>query len=180
MALVYTPKSNPKKKCPVFSLKALDGKIYHSNKIKEDILAIMFICNHCPYVRLVEGRLLRLVDDFKKKSVRFVGICSNDAETYPEDSFENLKKRAKQKKYNFLYLHDPTQKSARDFEAVCTPDFFIYDKKRRQVWRGRLDDSLESEKKVKKQEMKLAIESLLKGQKPSIEEPSFGCSIKWI
>lgn len=180
MALTYTPPSDPNKTCSLFSLTATNGKTYSLDHFKEKILVIMFICNHCPYVRLLENRIIRLVQYFKKKNIRFIGICSNDSKTYPEDSFENLKKRAKEKNYNFIYLHDPSQKIAQKFSAVCTPDFFIYNDKRKQVWRGRFDDSVESEKKVKKEEMKQAIEALLDDKKPPIEQPSFGCSIKWI
>ena len=139
----------------------------------------MFICSHCPYVQLVEDRILKLVKHFKHKSVRFIGICSNDAQTYPEDSSAQLKKRYKQKKFNFVYLVDETQKTAQAFSAVCTPDFFIYNQNRQQAWRGRLDDSVEDESQVTQEEMKMAIQNLLKNKKPLIEKPSFGCSIKW-
>lgn len=179
MALKYTPPSSLKKKCPGFSLKALDGKVYTQEDFKEKILVFMFICSHCPYVQLIEDRILKLVRYFKNKSVRFIGICSNDAETYPEDSPASLKKRYKQKKFNFVYLVDETQKTAQAFSAVCTPDFFIYNQNRKQAWRGRLDDSVEDESQVTQEEMKLAVQSLLNNKKPPIEKPSFGCSIKW-
>ena len=179
MALKYTPPSNPRKKCPSFNLPALDGKNYTLESFKEKILVFMFICNHCPYVQLLENRIIKLTRFFKNKSVRFIGICSNDAQTYPEDSFSNLKKRWKKKNFGFVYLFDETQKTAQKFSAVCTPDFFMYNKKRKQVWRGRFDDSVEDETQVSKEEMKMAVQSLLKDEKPPIEKPSFGCSIKW-
>ena len=179
MALKYTPPSQLKNKCPNFSCKALDGKTYTQKDFKEKLIVFMFICNHCPYVQLIEDRILKLILYFKKQNVRFIGICSNDSQTYPEDSFSELKKRWKENKKPFVYLFDEDQKLAQDFKAVCTPDFMIYNKDRRQVWRGRIDDSVENEKKVQTEEMKQAIERLLQNQKPLIEEPSFGCSIKW-
>ena len=121
MALTYTPPSNSRLKCPLFSLPAVDGNTYSPDHFKEKILVIMFICNHCPYVLLLEKRIIHLVQHFKNKSVRFVGICSNDAQTYPEDSFMNMKKRARQKKYNFTYLRDETQKTARLFFSGLHP-----------------------------------------------------------
>ena len=179
MALTYTPPSNAKKTLPVFSLPAVDGNTYTIDTFKEKVLVIMFICNHCPYVQCLEDRILKLIKFFKNKSVRFVGICSNDSKTYPEDSFSNLKKTWKKKNYGFIYLHDEMQAVAKKLQAVCTPDFFIYNQKRRQAWRGRFDDSVEDEDNVKTEEMKQAIQSVLKNKKPPIEKPSCGCSIKW-
>lgn len=179
MALKYTPPSQLKNKCPHFSCKSLNGKTYTQNDFKEKLLVFMFICNHCPYVQLIEERLLKLVKYFKKQNVRFIGVCSNDAKTFPEDSFSELKKTWEKSNKPFTYLFDEEQKLAQSFKAVCTPDFMIYNQDRKQAWRGRMDDSVESEKKVQVEEMKQAIEALLQDQKPSIEEPSFGCSIKW-
>ena len=177
--LKYTPASQLKNKCPEFSCKALDDQIYSQKDFKEKLVVFMFICNHCPYVKLIEDRILKLTKYFKNKDVRFVGICSNDAQTYPEDSFSNLKKKWIQNQKPFTYLFDEDQSLAQSFGAVCTPDFMIYNSDRKQVWRGRIDDSVENEKKVQIEEMKQAIEYLLQNKKPPVEEPSFGCSIKW-
>lgn len=179
MALTYTPPSDPRKSLPSFSLLGLDDKTYSGSDFKEKALLIMFICNHCPYVRQLEDRILKLVDFFKDENVKFVGICSNDPKTYPEDATENLKKRYKEKNYNFLYLVDDKAQVARLFEAVCTPDFFLYNQDRKQIWRGRLDDCADSEKEVTKEEMKEAIKKVLQNKTPEIEKPSCGCSIKW-
>lgn len=179
MALAYTPSSDSNKTLPTFRLLGVDGNYYQDTSFNEKILVIMFICNHCPYVRILEDRIIEIVNFFNGKDVRFLGVCSNDPQTYPEDSFENLKKRARDKKYGFLYLSDARAQLAQKCEAVCTPDFFIYNKDRKQSWRGRFDDSTDDPKNIQKEEMKLAIESLLKDQKPEVEQPSKGCSIKW-
>src|SRR3989338_6595128 len=103
-------------------------------------LAVMFICNHCPYVKAVEERILKLAKELTPQGVQFVGVCSNNAENYPEDSFDNLRNRWQELNYGFPYLFDEDQKMAKDFAAVCTPDFFVYNSDRRLSYRGRLDD----------------------------------------
>lgn len=141
----------------------------------------MFICNHCPYVKAVEERILTLARSFDKNQVAFVAICSNDPNEYPEDSFENLKKRWEEKEYSFPYLHDKSQAVAISFDAVCTPDFFVYDKNRKLAYRGRLDDNWKEPLKVTREDLKHAIEALLKGERPGEQQyPSMGCSIKWL
>ncbi len=181
MALMHTPTPDLNFQCPDFSLPAVDGKTYSLGDFrKSEVLVIMFICNHCPYVKAIEDRLITLGNYFKSKSVQFAAICSNDAEGYPEDSFENLKKRWTEKKYPFPYLHDEDQGVAKTFGAVCTPDFFVFDKNRRLQYRGRLDDSWKEPSKVTREELKGAVETLLAGRPVTKEQnPSMGCSIKW-
>lgn len=182
MALVHTPPPELGKTCPDFNLPGVDGRDYKLSDFKTaKALVVMFICNHCPYVQAVEDRILQLGREMQPKRVGFVAICSNDAENYPDDSFENLKKRAEKKNYPFPYLHDESQEVAKKFGAVCTPDFFVYDSNQQLAYRGRLDDSWKDPSRVQHQELKAALEALLQGQKPRAEQiPSMGCSIKWL
>ncbi|MES2855435.1 MAG: thioredoxin family protein [Bdellovibrionota bacterium] len=181
MALTYTPDPEIGKSCPEFQLLATDGKTYgRKDFLGHDALLIMFICNHCPYVKAIEDRLIALGNDYRGKKLKVVAICSNDAENYPEDSYEKLKARAELKGYPFPYLFDETQDVAKTFGAVCTPDFFLYDKDVKLAYRGRLDDSWKDESAVRTQELRLAIDNLLAGKKPSDQQPpSMGCNIKW-
>jgi len=186
MALVHTPEKiefgaplpdfNPD-----FSLLATDGKPYRlSDFINGKPLVIMFICNHCPYVKAIEDRLITLGHDLKKLNINLVAICSNDETQYPEDSYQNLKKNAEEKKYPFVYLHDKAQTAARAFNAVCTPDFFVYDNFAKLAYRGRLDDSWKDPSQVKTRELYQAVIELSQNKKISRPQtPSMGCSLKW-
>ena len=167
--------------CPDFHLPAVDGKKYRRDDFKaKQVLVVMFICNHCPYVMAIEDRFIQLQREFEGASVQMVGICSNDPGDYPDDSFENLKKRWTQKQYGFPYLHDLSQSVAREFGAVCTPEFYVYGADRKLAYHGRLDDNWQQADKVTRREMKEAIDLLLAGIKPGANQtPSMGCSIKW-
>jgi thiol-disulfide isomerase/thioredoxin len=182
MALTFTPAPKTDEHCPDFELPGVDGKIYS----KKDFffgnpVLVMFICNHCPYVKAIEDRLIQLGHELKKQEVPVVAICANDPSENSEDSFENLQKRFYEKKYSFTYLHDSTQKAALDFGAVCTPDYFLYDSSGILRYRGRLDDSWKDPKKVTKRELFDAIQALLSGKSvPEPQTPSMGCSIKWL
>ncbi len=181
MALMHTPTAELGAKCPDFSLPGLDGKNYSLKDFKNGhSLVVMFICNHCPYVKAIEERLVQLGHDLKTMNVSVVAICSNDGESYPEDSFENLKKNYLAKKMPFYYLHDETQEVAKNFGAVCTPDFFVYDKDLRLSYRGRLDDSWKEPSQVTKRELYEAVKMLEKGEVPKNQMSSMGCSIKWL
>ena len=181
---VQTPAMNDSAAdCPDFTLPSVtDKKLYSLSDFKNDRpFLVMFICNHCPYVKAIEDRLIELALDLKKISVHVVAICSNDALAYPEDSFENLQKRSLEKNYPFVYLHDKNQVVAKKFGAVCTPDFFVYSAAGRLSYRGRLDDSWKDPTQVTSRDMYLAILEIL-DQKP-VSRPqisSMGCSIKWI
>lgn len=180
MALVYTPDSGFGSPCPDFSLPGVDGRTHALAEYKNGKpLAIMFICNHCPYVKAVEDRLVELGRDLKPLGVNLVAICSNDAVSHPEDSFEAMAARSKEKTYTFPYLHDETQATAKTFGAVCTPDFFVYDKDLKLRYRGRLDDSWKNPALVSKRELLDAVRTLLEGRTIEDQTPSMGCSIKW-
>jgi len=167
--------------CPDFQLPAVDGKTYARDDFSQaPVLVVMFICNHCPYVKAVEDRFIALGREFGPRGVQLVGICANDAEGYPEDAFDKLAERWREKSYGFPYLHDEAQAVARAFGAVCTPDIFVYDRERRLAYRGRIDDSWKDPAKVTRRELAQALEALLAGQRPSSDQrPSLGCSIKW-
>jgi len=180
---VYTPeKPELGQPCPDFNLLATNGKRYSLADFRNDKpFLIMFICNHCPYVKAIEDRLITLGQDLKKLDINVVAICANDPISYPEDSYENLKKRAEEKNYPFVYLHDADQSVARSFGAICTPDYFVYDGNAKLAYRGRLDDSWKESAQVTKREMYDAIVEILNHKPVSGPQiPSMGCSIKWI
>ncbi len=162
---------------PSFQLKNTDGKICTpKNFIDAKILVIVFTCNHCPYAQAVENRLLEFHKKYAKKNVQLVCINANDAENYPDDSFQNMQK----KKYPFPYLYDETQSTARIFQAQCTPDLYVYDGAQRLAYHGRFDDNWQNEKTVTSHDLEDAVKALLAGKMPSPDQKSsMGCSIKW-
>jgi peroxiredoxin len=167
--------------CPDFRLPAVDGQSYARDDFaRAEALVVMFICNHCPYVKAVEDRLIGLAREFEGRGVQFVGVCANDAQSYPDDAFDKLAERWRSKGYGFPYLHDESQEVARAFGAVCTPDIFVYDKERKLAYRGRIDDSWKAPDQVTRRELAAALEALLEGRPlPREQFPSLGCSIKW-
>lgn len=180
---VYTPeKPEFGMSCPDFTLPATNGKTYSlKNFLNNKPLVIMFICNHCPYVKAIEDRLIQLGADLNELDINVVAICSNDSISYPEDSFENLQMRAKQKNYSFIYLHDESQDVAKKFGAICTPDYFVYDGQAKLAYRGRLDDSWKEPSLVKTRELYEAVLEIAAGKPVSKPQtPSMGCSIKWM
>lgn len=181
MALTYSQKIPFGAKAPDFSLPGIDGKTYSLAFFADKkILVIVFMCNHCPYVQACWDRLIALQEEFGLQGVQFVGINANDAEQYPEDSFENMKEYAAEKGHNFPYLRDETQEVAKAYGAVCTPDIFVYDEKRELVYHGRIDDNWQNPSKVTRHELKEALSALLRSEKPKKDQnPSMGCSIKW-
>jgi thiol-disulfide isomerase/thioredoxin len=177
---IETPPAQLGSLCPDFRLPAVDGKRYSSADFAAGPLCVMFICNHCPYVKAVEDRLIRLAREYGARGVQFVAICANDAAGYPDDAFDKLEARWRDKQYGFPYLHDESQEVARAFGAVCTPDIFVYDRARRLAYRGRIDDAWKDESKVTRRELAAALDALLAGVAPAAEQrPSLGCSIKW-
>jgi peroxiredoxin len=178
---VETPPPELGAACPDFRLPGVDGSTHAlADFAPSPVLVVMFICNHCPYVKAVEDRLIRLRTEYGPRGVQLVGICANDAEGYPEDAFDKLQQRWRDRGYGFPYLHDEEQTVARAFGAVCTPDIFVYDAQRRLAYRGRIDDSWKDESKVTRRELAAALDALLAGGRPSLEQrPSMGCSIKW-
>lgn len=158
------------------------GKMMSLSDLKSDIATvIMFICNHCPYVKHVQSELVRLAKDYQPKGISFIAISSNDIEQYPEDSPEKMKEVALQLGYPFPYLYDETQDVARQYQAACTPDFYIFDRNLRLVYRGQLDDSRPGNSiPLSGKDIRQALDNLIKGQKVDPNQrPSVGCSIKW-
>ncbi|WP_044747744.1 thioredoxin family protein [Bacillus alveayuensis] len=171
------------KKAPSFELvNAVDGKTVRLGDIKSDIATvIMFICNHCPFVKHVQEELVRLANDYQPKGISFIAINSNDVEKYPDDSPENMKKVAEELGYPFPYLFDETQEVAKAYQAACTPDFYIFDGELKCVYRGQLDDSRPNNgKPVTGESLRAALDALLHNEPvPENQKPSIGCSIKW-
>jgi len=161
---------------------ALSGKDLSLNDLKSDTATVvMFICNHCPYVKHVQNGLVELANDYMPKGVNFIAINSNDAVNYPDDSFQRMKEVAKQFGYPFPYLFDESQEIAKAYDATCTPDFFIYDKDLSLVYRGEMDDSRPGNgKPVTGNDIRIALDELISGNTiPSDQIPSIGCNIKW-
>jgi len=145
-----------------------------------DVLVVAFICNHCPYVKHLEDALLEVAAEYQEQGAQFIGICSNDAEKYPEDSFERMADRAREKEYPFPYLHDESQDVAREYGAVCTPDFFVYDADRTLVYRGRFDETRPKKGTAHGGDLRQALDELLEQGTVEMEQhPSMGCNIKW-
>lgn len=142
---------------------------------------VMFICNHCPYVKHVNGQLVKLANDYIPKGISFVAISSNDVENYPQDGPEKMKELALQLEYPFPYLYDETQNVAKSYDAACTPDYFLFDGDLKCVYRGQLDSSRPGNGlAVDGADMRNALDALLAGEKISGNQiPSIGCNIKW-
>jgi len=184
MPLLKTPVCDFGKKAVSFKLKSINNEFISLNDVKgEKGTLIMFICNHCPYVKAIIKDLTKDCEDLKKKGINSVAIMSNDVENYPEDSFENMITFAKSNNFRDLnYLIDETQEIAKKFGAVCTPDFFGYNKELKLQYRGRFKE-LKDLKPLNNEDsdLKLAMKMIADTQKSPIKQiPSIGCSIKWI
>lgn len=168
-------------KAPDFSLRGTDRKTYSLGSFKNaKALLVIFMCNHCPYVKAKQKTIINLQEKYKNKGLIIVGINSNESENYPEDNFEGMIKTAKEKGYNFFYLHDETQEVAKAYGASCTPDPFLFDAKQKLAYHGRLDNALEPGQEATEFDMDDAIQAVLQGKKPGHEFLySIGCSIKW-
>lgn len=165
-----------------FRLPATDGRTYSFDDVAgKNGTVIVFICNHCPYVMAVINRLTADARTLIAEGIGFAAICANDATTYPDDSFPNMKRFAEKHDFPFPYLHDESQQVARAYDAVCTPDFFGFDKNRRLKYRGRLDEGRTSPPPAgARRELVEAMRAIAKtGQAPAEQHPSIGCSIKW-
>lgn len=170
-------------KAPDFNLPdVVSGRQLDFSAIKgEKATVVMFICNHCPYVIHVNDQLVRIAEDYGKRGVGFVAISSNDAEKYPDDSPEKMSLVARLLKYPFPYLYDESQKTARAYDAACTPDLYVFDKEDRLVYRGRLDGSRPGNGLERTgSDLRFALDATLLGLGPvSPQIPSAGCNIKW-
>jgi peroxiredoxin len=145
-----------------------------------EALVVVFMCNHCPYVKHVEDALVDVAGTYQEKGVQFVGICSNDPENYPDDDFEHMAERAEEKGYPFPYLQDESQDVARAYSAACTPDFFVFDDDRELVYRGRFDDTRPDGDPATGEDLTAALDQLLEdGEVATDQKPSMGCNIKW-
>lgn len=166
---------------PDFNLPATDGKSYARDALAgPNGLLLVFICNHCPYVKAITQKLVRDAKDLAELGIGFAAICSNDASSHLDDSFENMAKFAIQSGFPFPYLHDEDQSVAKAFDAVCTPDFFGFDAKMGLQYRGRLDQTGARGGDAPRdlyEAMKQVAET---GNGPQDQVPSVGCSIKWI
>ena len=164
-----------------FRLRGVDEKEYTLGSFSDKgILIIIIMCNHCPYVKATIGRLVALQHEYEGRGVQLVGINSNDEINYPEDSFENMKTFARDSGMTFPYLRDETQEVAKNYDAVCTPDIYLYGQERRLLYRGRIDDNWQDESAVTRRDLKCAIDAVLEGGDVSGEQhPAMGCSIKW-
>jgi peroxiredoxin len=152
------------------------------NELKGEIATvIMFICNHCPYVKHVNQQLVSLANDYLAKGIAFIAISSNDVVNYPQDGPELMKANAKEEKYPFPYLYDETQEVAKAYHAACTPDFSIFDKDLLCVYRGQLDDSRPKNDSISDgKDIRAALDAILAGNPVSEKQiPSLGCNIKW-
>lgn len=181
MAETRTPICEFGKAAIDFNLPATDGNIYSLETCRgENGLLVMFICNHCPFVKAVQTKLVRDTEDLKAFGIGSVAIMSNDPADYPEDSFPNMKKAALKLGYHFPYLFDESQETARAYGAVCTPDFFGYNRKLELQYRGRLDSSRMENKPDAERELFEAMKMVAEtGQGPKEQKPGLGCSIKW-
>jgi len=179
---VQTPICDFGQKAIPFELKSTENKIISLNEIKgENGTLIMFICNHCPYVKAIIKDIVHDCEELKKIGINSVAICSNDSVNYPEDSFENMIKFSKNNNFNFPYLIDETQEVAKAYDATCTPDFFGYNKNLELQYRGRMRE-LKNLIPVRDAESDLlnAMKQIYEtGKGPKDQIPSAGCSIKW-
>lgn len=142
---------------------------------------VMFICNHCPFVKHVNAELVRMAKDFKSKGINFIAINSNDVENYPEDAPVKMTETAKEEGYIFPYLYDASQQVAKAYKAACTPDFYLFDDALKLVYRGQMDDSRPGNgKPVDGKDIKSALNAMLNHKSISDQQkPSIGCNIKW-
>ncbi|MDR4519867.1 MAG: thioredoxin family protein [Nitrosomonas sp.] len=182
MASLETPVCDFGWKAVDFDLLGVDGKRYNLASAKgENGLLVMFICNHCPYVKAIQDRLIRDVNELKQHGVNAIAIMSNDPNDYPEDSFDNMIRIAKEWAYPFPYVWDETQEVAKAYGAVCTPDFFGFNSRLELHYRGRLDASRKeaAPPDARRDLFEGMLEVAMTGKGPKDQTPSIGCSIKW-
>ncbi|MFH0951680.1 MAG: thioredoxin family protein [Patescibacteria group bacterium] len=194
MSLAKSNQNDLGQPAPDFSLPATDGKTYSLNDFADkEVLVITFTCNHCPYAQAAKPKLKAMHEKYKDKSIQFVAINPNNADNFPEDSFDKMKEAANQ--YPFPYLRDETQAVAKAYGAVCTPDIFVYNSKRLLSYHGQIDDdrpglgevamNVMFKKSIKEHgtgagDLARVLDEILAGNQPGGEQkPAMGCSIKW-
>lgn len=165
---------------PHFRLPATDGLTIDSETIKDPVIVVIFTCNHCPYAQAYEDRMIDLAEDFDEEGAQFILINSNDATSYPEDSFEKMQDRAKERGYPFPYCCDESQAVAKAYGALCTPHCFAFNRKRELKYKGRVDDNWKNPNGVTERNLHDAVAALVEGKEPPVHEANaIGCSIKW-
>jgi peroxiredoxin len=169
-------------KAPDFSLVNVDGKTVSLGDFNgKPALLVIFMCNHCPFVKHLAPALAEFGQEYMQKNVAIVGINSNDVANYPADSPEQMVHEAEDRGYTFPYLYDETQEVAKAYRAACTPDFFLFDRDRKLVYRGQFDSSRpDNGKPITGADLRAAVDAVLAGKKPTSDQmPSIGCNIKW-
>jgi peroxiredoxin len=167
---------------PDFSLPDVHGRqVSLADFAAAPALVVVFMCNHCPYVKHVAAGLTKLAKEYQQRGVAVVGINANDSDAYSDDSPSQMLEEAKSRGYTFPYLYDATQAVAKAYRAACTPDFFVFDRQRKLVYRGQMDSSRPgSETPVTGEDLRKALDAVLAGAPVSeIQKPSLGCNIKW-
>ncbi len=167
---------------PDFSLPDTSGKQVTPADYKDaPALLVIFMCNHCPYVKHIRSALADFAREYQPRGLAVIGINANDVSTHPDDSPEKMVQEVKTTGYTFPYLYDETQEVAKRYQAACTPDFFLFDKDRKLVYRGQFDDSRPRNNiPVTGKDLRAAVDAVLKNEPPSAEQkPSMGCNIKW-
>jgi peroxiredoxin len=166
---------------PTFELPSVDGFAVALSDLAGPALLVMFLCNHCPYVRHIETALAATLTGYTERGLAAVGICSNDADAYPDDAPDRLAEQARRAGFTFPYLVDASQQTAKAYRAACTPDFFLYDAERKLAYRGAFDGSTPGNNlPVTGQMLRHAADHVLAGEPvPGPHRPSMGCSLKW-
>ncbi len=167
---------------PAFSLPDTEGNTLQLSDLSDSqALLVIFMCNHCPYVKHVAEQLKSLTDDYMPRGVAVVAISSNDADKYPEDSLEAMATEKSERGYQFAYLYDESQQVAEAYAAACTPDFYLFDSDQKLAYRGQLDSSRpKSDIPVTGADLRAALDAVLQGQSPVEQQTaSIGCNIKW-
>lgn len=166
---------------PAFSLPGVDGKTYSLDSFEgAKALVVVFSCNHCPYVKAYEPRMVALQKDYAPKGARLVAINSNDAASHPDDGFEKMASRAKERGFNFPYLRDETQQVAKAYGATHTPHLFVFDAARTLAYTGKIDDNWEKPEAVTRTYLRDALDDILAGKAPRLAQThAIGCTIKW-
>ncbi|MEX0705445.1 MAG: thioredoxin family protein [Nitriliruptoraceae bacterium] len=167
---------------PDFALpEVTDGSIVRRDDLTGDVLVVMFLSRHCPYVQHVQDQLAELAREYTAKDVSFVGICANDAQAYPDDAADSLAEQKAEAGFEFPYVRDDAQDVSKAYGAACTPEFFVYDEDRLLVYRGRMDASRPGQGTPTGSELRTALSAALEGAPvPEDQVPSIGCGIKWL
>jgi peroxiredoxin len=165
---------------PAFDLPGVDGRSHALEDYADaPLLALVQSCNHCPYVQAWEGRMIAIQRDYADRGFRLVAVSSNDADRYPADSFDEMRARAEREGFNFDYLYDEEQAVARALGAERTPEVFLFDRDRRLVYHGAIDDSRD-DRSVTRHYLRDALDALLAGDEPAVADtPAVGCTVKW-